>query len=95
MSTGRRRTLGAEHRRLVRGALGDSLKIALVGLAVGLAAALAVARILSGFLFGVTAWDPLTYAAVVALVIGVVTAASVVPVRRITRVAPADVLRCE
>lgn len=92
---GIRLALGAEHRRLVRGALGESVRIALFGLAAGLATALALTQVLSGILFGVTAWDPLTYAVVVALVIGVVAGASLVPVCRITRVAPAEVLRCE
>jgi hypothetical protein len=50
--------------------------------------------------FGVSArsvasWDPATYGVVTALVVGVIAAASLVPIRRVTRVVPADVLRDE
>ena len=75
--------------------LGESVVVGVLGIAVGLAAALALQRTLSGFLFGIVGWDPVTYGAVIVLVLGVIVAASLVPVRRVTRLAPADVLRHE
>jgi ABC-type lipoprotein release transport system permease subunit len=42
-----------------------------------------------------TAWDPATYGGVAPLVMAVVAAATLVPIRRIALVAPADVLKHE
>ena len=92
---GIRLALGAEHRRLMGQVLSESIVLGAVGIAVGLAAALALGRTLSGFLFGIVSWDPVTYGAVIVLVLGMIVAASLVPVRRVTRLAPADVLRHE
>jgi ABC-type antimicrobial peptide transport system permease subunit len=75
--------------------LDENGAIGAMGLALGLLAALALGRTVSGFLFGVASWDPVTYGVVTALVVGVIAAASLVPIRRVTRVVPADVLRDE
>jgi putative ABC transport system permease protein len=75
--------------------VGQGIGIAAVGLVLGLAGSLAVSRLLSGFLYGVTPTDPLTYGAVVALLGGVAALASFVPARRATGVDPVEVLRSE
>jgi ABC-type antimicrobial peptide transport system permease subunit len=66
-----------------------------VGLALGLAGAAAVMRLLQNFLFGVTAADPITYAATAAIFLTVALAASYVPARRATRGDPLRALREE
>ncbi|MEZ5287644.1 MAG: ABC transporter permease [Vicinamibacterales bacterium] len=66
-----------------------------LGLAVGLVVAFAVTRLMSALLFGVTAFDPLTYGAVVAALAAVTLAATWLPARRAARVDPADALRAE
>jgi ABC-type antimicrobial peptide transport system permease subunit len=51
--------------------------------------------VLASFLYAGTPQDPLACGVVVGLVAGVIGAASLVPIRRVTRVMPADVLREE
>lgn len=66
-----------------------------VGLGVGLGASAAVMRFLSSLLFGVTAFDPSTYAAVVATLAAVAVLATWLPARRATRLDPAIALRSQ
>ena len=61
----------------------------------GLGGALAVTRVLQDLLFGVRANDPLTFAEVSLLLLGVLVAAAYVPARRATRVDPIVALRAE
>jgi putative ABC transport system permease protein len=63
--------------------------------ALGIIVAFPAARSAGVFLFGMTAWDPATYGGVAPLVMAVVAAATLVPIRRIALVAPADVLKHE
>jgi putative ABC transport system permease protein len=92
---GIRLALGADHRRLMRSAIGENVRMGAVGLAFGLVAALPAARSAGAFLFGVMAWDPATYVVVALLVMATIAAASLVPIWRIALVAPADVLKDE
>jgi predicted permease len=92
---GIRIALGAEPRAMVALVVRDGLAFTLAGLAVGLVASLALARMISGFLFGVTATDPATYALIAIGVVAVALAACVVPARRAARVAPLVALKCE
>jgi ABC-type antimicrobial peptide transport system permease subunit len=73
----------------------QGLKLTAFGLVLGLAAAAAATRLLEGFLFGVGASDPLTYAATATTFILVTAAAAYAPARRATRMDPLAALREE
>lgn len=83
---------GAQVRRLI---VGRGLGLTALGLALGLVGALAGGRVLSGFLLGVRAADPLVLAAAAALFACVALAASWVPAWRAGRTDPAISLRSE
>ena len=96
---GVRMALGADRRRILRMVLRQgSLQVAL-GLSVGLALAVAITTAgraaIGNVLFGVSASDPLTFAAVVTLLACVSLVATLVPARRATRVDPMIALRAE
>ncbi len=92
---GIRVALGARPSEVRSMVLGQGLKLTLIGLAVGLAGAAAATRLIKGFLFGVSAGDPLTYAGTCAVFIGVALLASYLPARRAMRVDPMTALREE
>jgi putative ABC transport system permease protein len=92
---GIRIALGARPSEVRSMVLGQGLKLTIIGLALGLAGAAAATRLIEGFLFGVSASDPLTYAATCAVFIGVALLASYLPARRAMRVDPMTVLREE
>ena len=71
----------------------SALRPVALGIVLGAAAAVGATRLLRAYLFGVTPTDPATIAGVVALLLGAALAASLVPARRATRVAPAAVAR--
>jgi len=71
------------------------LKLAVVGVALGLLVAIAFTRLLKGLLFGISASDPLTFALIAALLIGVALLACWIPARRATKVDPLEALRYE
>jgi len=66
-----------------------------VGITVGGAGALFLTRLMERLLFDVTPTDPLTFAAVSGLLVGVALLASYLPGRRATRVDPVIALRAE
>ena len=92
---GIRMALGAQLRDIVRMVVADGMRPALVGLFLGLLGALALGRVLSSLIFGVTATDLATFAAVSLLLASVALVASVVPALRATRVEPLKTLREE
>jgi predicted permease len=92
---GVRMALGAQASDIWRVVIGDGLRMALVGVGVGTGAALGMTRLMAHQLFGVGAHDPLTFAAVALLFVGVAVAACYVPARRAMNVDPTVALRYE
>ncbi|MGE0158570.1 MAG: ABC transporter permease [Gemmatimonadales bacterium] len=92
---GIRMALGAAGGDVLRMMLRQGLGVIVVGLAVGLAGALLATRALGSLLYGVEPNDPLTLAAVVALLGFVALVASWVPARRAAAVDPLSSLRSE
>ena len=92
---GVRVALGAQPQDVFRIIVGEGLRLALFGVGVGLVAALVLTRLLQSFLFGISAYDPVTFVAVSLLLTLVAVAASYFPARRATRVDPMIVLRYE
>jgi putative ABC transport system permease protein len=92
---GVRIALGAERGNVLSMVLAQGARLAALGIASGLAAALATTRLMTSFLFGVRATDPLTFAAVSVLLVAVALLACYIPARRATRVDPIIALRYE
>jgi predicted permease len=92
---GIRMALGAERRDVVRLVLRQGLSLTLAGTVIGLAGGLAVTQLLTHALPGVQPGDPVMFAGVVLLLIGVALTASYLPARRGARVEPVVTLRYE
>ena len=92
---GVRMALGAESRAVLGMVLGSALRMALLGTAIGAAVGFAATRVMRDMLFGVSAADPMTFAAGAVLLVAVTILASYVPARRATKIDPMDALHCE
>jgi putative ABC transport system permease protein len=92
---GIRMALGANRRDVFRLVLGQGTRLALLGIGIGIIAALVVTRLMAKLLYGISATDPLTFAAVALLLALVALAACYIPARRATRVDPIIALRYE
>jgi putative ABC transport system permease protein len=92
---GVRIALGGTARDVGRLIVGQGLKLVLSGIALGLVGALALQRVIGKLLFGVSPTDPLTYAVIASLLIGVALLACWIPARRATKVDPLVALRSE
>ena len=90
---GIRMALGAGHADVLRMVLRMGFQLLASGVALGVAVSYGVTGIMAGQLFGVSPRDPLTLAAVVAVVIVAGAAACYFPARRATRVEPLVALR--
>jgi putative ABC transport system permease protein len=87
--------LGALPQDIVRLILGYGVALAVAGVAVGLLATFALTQLMRTLLYGVAARDPVTLAAVIAMIMGVALAACYVPARRAMRIDPMIALRYE
>jgi putative ABC transport system permease protein len=92
---GIRIALGAERGAIVRLVVGRGLKLVAGGAAAGILMSLVVSRQLERLLFGVGPTDPLTFAAVVGLLLITGIAASYFPARRAVCLDPVQALRLE
>ena len=92
---GIRMALGAQRENVLKQVLEEGARLAAIGLAAGLAGSFAATRLITRLLFGVKPTDPLTFAAVAVILIGVTLAASYIPARKATRVDPIVALRYE
>jgi ABC-type antimicrobial peptide transport system permease subunit len=92
---GLRLALGAPPSRVLALVLGDAARAIGLGALLGLAAAGAAGRVLASMLFDTSAYDPVTYAGVVAVLGGMALLATARPLRRAVRTDPAAVLRAE
>jgi putative ABC transport system permease protein len=90
---GIRLALGGRPLHVLSGVMAEGLVMTATGLAFGLIAAFALSRALQDLVFAVRPTDPLTYAAIAALLLSVAALASYVPARRAMRVDPIAVLR--
>lgn len=92
---GVRVALGASTGDILHMVILQGLRTTFVGAAIGVLGALALSRTLQSFLFGLSAYDPLTLASVVGVLITVALVACYVPARRAAKVDPLVALRYE
>jgi putative ABC transport system permease protein len=92
---GIRMALGAQRRDVLSLVLGQAALLTGAGVAVGVGSALALTRLMTTLLYGVPPHDPLTFAAVVAILTLVALAACYIPARRATRIDTVVALRTE
>ena len=92
---GIRIALGAMSRDVVSMVLRWSLLLILPGLACGIAGAAAASRLLQSFLYGISAFDPLTFAMVVLALPTVALAAAYLPALRAAEIDPNTMLKSE
>jgi putative ABC transport system permease protein len=90
---GIRMALGATPASVARLVMIHGMRFAVVGTAIGVAASLGLTRLMGHLLFGVSATDPLTFAAATAFLLLVAAAASYFPARRAKKLDPLLLLR--
>ena len=92
---GVRMALGAQASDVLQLIIGHGAKLGLAGIAIGLPSALVLAKLLSHFLFGVSAADPVTIISVLVIVSAAALAACYIPARRAVRIDPMTALKYE
>jgi predicted permease len=92
---GIRIALGAQRLDILRMALGEGMRMVVIGLASGLVGAAIMTRFFRSMLFDVGPADPMTFLSVSAILAGVALFACYIPAKRATRVEPLVALREE
>jgi len=88
-----RMALGAQRAAIARMVLLSGMKLALLGCGLGVLGSLALSRVVSSFLFAVSATDPLVYAATIAAMMAIALLASALPANRAASGDPVEALR--
>lgn len=92
---GIRMALGAMQFDVLGMVVTQGMKLTGIGLALGLVVSVAASKLAAGLLVGVSATDPLVFAAAAVFLAAVAAAASYLPARRATKVDPVTALRCQ
>jgi len=92
---GIRIALGAKPAQVARMVFLQNSAVAFAGTAGGLACALLGSRALATFLYGTSTRDPWIFAASIALLVLIASAASLLPALRASRIQPMQAIRCE
>ena len=90
---GIRMSLGARAADVLRMFVRETFTLAVIGVSLGLALSAAASQLLTGFLFGLSPTDAMTFAGAAAVICAVAVAASYLPARRAARVDPLGALR--
>jgi predicted permease len=92
---GIRMALGASPWNVRKQVIAGTLRLAALGLVVGLAASLLLARLIASLLYGISAFDPVTFAAMCAVLSAVALLAGYLPAWRASRIDPMSALRAD
>jgi putative ABC transport system permease protein len=92
---GIRIALGAAQSNIFRLVVGEAMLLVAISIAIGLLGAFMATHFLNSLLYGVAAWDPVTFASIATLIAGVAFLACWLPARRAARVDPVIALRAE
>jgi ABC-type antimicrobial peptide transport system permease subunit len=92
---GLRVALGARESNIVNQFLAKALRVVGIASVAGLVLSLAFGRVLSSMLYGVSPQDPMTFGAVVLVVVGAAALAAFLPAARAARTDPMQALREE
>jgi putative ABC transport system permease protein len=90
---GVRIALGAQRNEILRGTIGDGLRLAVPGVLIGIATAVGVSRLVRAVLFDVSPTDPVSYVVLTGCVLVVAVVACYLPARRASRVDPLSAIR--